>query len=667
MSGLEQAFAEAMEASGLPCPIVPIADGGIHRFAPVGDDRRSNHAWYVLYGDGIPAGSFGSWRTGQSEKWCARDVETLTKAEQAEHRRRMVEVKAERDRARLEAQVLASERAQAIWADAKSADPEHPYLVKKGIQPHGLRQVELTLLVPVRDGEGRLWNLQRIQPNGVKRFLPEARVTGLYTSIGKRTGTICIAEGFATAASIHQATGWTVAAAFTCHNLETVTKGLREKYPEANLVLAADNDQFTDDNPGVATATESAKAVRAGLAIPTFADTSDHPTDFNDLHRLEGLEVVREQLNEGKVEDAIEHQPPVAYRRLADIEAEPIRWLWPGRVARGKVVVIAGNPGLGKSQVTISMAATVSTGGSWPVDHSRCEKGSAIFITCEDDPADTIRPRLEAAGADLERVYILDAVRHYDTEGGSIERTFNLKDHLAHLERMLDEVGDVVLVVIDPVSAYLGATDSHKNADVRALLAPLSEMAARRGVAIVMVSHLNKGGGSDALARFTGSFAFVAAARGAFVVSRDPEDSERRLFIPAKNNIGKDNSGLSFKVESHTLCNGIETSRVVWGADPVTVSADEALAQSTDPGERSATDEAIEWLQEELKLGPKAVSVVQQEARKVGVSDKALRRARERLGVKPKKREFSGGWEWRLPVQDAPQGAQDAQVSRPQN
>jgi len=208
-----------------------------------------------------------------------------------------------------------------------------------------------------------------------------------------------------------------------------------------------------------------------------------------------------------------ESDGPIIYRRASEIQARPIRWLWRGRIARGKVSLLAGNPGLGKSQIAASMAAIVTTAGLWPVDRSRCDQGKVIILSAEDDPADTIRPRLEVAGADLSRVFILDAVMEVNRQGVALQKTLNLASDLPNLESLITKIGDVALIVIDPLTAYLGGTDSYKNAEVRGLLAPLSDLAARHGVAIVCVSHLSKSGANEALMRIMGSLAFVAAAR----------------------------------------------------------------------------------------------------------------------------------------------------------
>ena len=344
----------------------------------------------------------------------------------------------------------------------------------------------------------------------------------------------------------------------------------------------------------------------------------------------------------------------VAFRRLSDVEARPVRWLWPGRIARGKVTVIAGHPGLGKSQITASMAAIVTTGGRWPVDRTQAEIGNVVMLSAEDDAADTIRPRLEAAGADIGRVYLLDAIRDMDGEGRPIERGFNLVTDLERLGDLLDQIGDVAAVVIDPISAYLGGADSHKNAEIRALLAPLAKLAECHQVAVLCVSHLNKGGGSEALSRVTGSLAFVAAARAVYIVAKDQESERRRLFLPAKNNVGNDTSGLAFCIESVAL-GPIETSRVSWEAEPVTISADEVLTPEGHE-ERTERREAEDWLRDILADGPLAAKTIQQQAKDAGLAWITVRRAKDRLGIKPVKTRFDGGWEWALP-----EDAQDAQ------
>lgn len=345
---------------------------------------------------------------------------------------------------------------------------------------------------------------------------------------------------------------------------------------------------------------------------------------------------------------------PMVSRRLADVKAEPVRWLWPGRIARGKVTVLAGDPGLGKSQLTASLAAIVTTGGKWPDSETPAEVGAVAFLNAEDDAADTLKPRLIAAGADLRLCHVLDAVRATDRDGLPIQRGFDLSRDVSVLAEKLARIGSVRLLVIDPISAYLGAVDSHRNAEVRALLAPLSAMAAGLGVAVLAVSHLNKSGSADALSRVTGSLAFVAAARAAWIVAKDPQDPARRLFVAAKNNLGPDGAGLSFCIRPVTIDGDIGTSRIAWHAEPVTMTANEALAAvgaRGGLGTELRTPEAEDWLLDALAAGPVATEDLRRRARADGLAWRTVERARSALKLKARRCRFGAGglWAWELP------------------
>jgi hypothetical protein len=284
--------------------------------------------------------------------------------------------------------------------------------------------------------------------------------------------------------------------------------------------------------------------------------------------------------------------PVLICRPASQIQPEAIRWLWPQRIALGKTSLLAGPPGLGKSQVTIYLAAITSKGGTWPTGEA-CAAGDVLIFSAEDDPADTIRPRLEACGANLDRIHIVEAVTH--NQG---ERTFNLKRDLGALAAKLKTTPDAKLVIIDPISSYLGGVDSHNNVDVRAVLAPLAKLAADHGVAVVCVTHLNKGTSDDPLTRVIGSTAFGAAVRTAFLTTPDKANPDRRLFLPIKSNISRNCDGLAFRVEAHVLPSSIATSRVAWEAGSVKMTASEALSPST----QDEIDEAKEVAEACLKV-----------------------------------------------------------------
>ena len=353
--------------------------------------------------------------------------------------------------------------------------------------------------------------------------------------------------------------------------------------------------------------------------------------------------------------------PTLISQCAADITPEPVEWLWPGRVAIGKQTLIAGEPGLGKSQIAIAMAAAVTTGGDWPCGEGHAPLGNVIVLQAEDGLADTVVPRLIAAGADLERVRLITAV--VDPNG---RRGLNLQGDLTTLEEEIARVGDVRLVIIDPISSYLGPkVDSHVNAAVRAVLEPVGEMADRLRLAIVSNTHFTKGGGIKAINRFIGSIAFVAAARTAFVVTNDAEDEDRRLFLPVKNNLAPRGKGLAFRLEQRLVGDagkGIVASSVAWESEPTTISADQALqAADEQAGGRSVAAEAEQLLREILADGPVPAADVKREALNAGLSWPTVRRAQARLGIQPTRIAESGDglggrgrWYWSLPAQPAP-------------
>ena len=290
-------------------------------------------------------------------------------------------------------------------------------------------------------------------------------------------------------------------------------------------------------------------------------------------------------------------------RCASEIAPERVDWLWPGRIARGKHTCFAGEPGTGKSQLATDIEARITMGAEWPCGEGRAPQGSIIILSAEDGEADTIVPRLLAAGADLGRVHIsvhiISAVRIEDKG----RRSFNLRADLDLLERKIVELGDVGLIRIDPISSYLGKTDSHNNAEVRGVLEPIAEMAERMRIAILSITHFSKTGAASttkALHRFIGSIAFVGAPRAAFAVIEDSSDTERRLLLHAKNNLAAPPQGLAFRLKQTLvgdLGKGIVASRVEWEQEPA-LAAEAAGAADTSSGV-----EAENFLQQLLAEG----------------------------------------------------------------
>lgn len=335
--------------------------------------------------------------------------------------------------------------------------------------------------------------------------------------------------------------------------------------------------------------------------------------------------------------------------RASDVKPQPIRWLWSGKIALGKPTLIAGDPGLGKSMLTVNLAAHVSTGRDWPAGGGTCPQGDVLFVSAEDDPADTIRPRLDAVGADPRRVHIVGGVESLNRDGDPETRLLSLRRDLEPIREAALALPQCRLIVVDPVSAYLDGADSHNNAEVRGVIAPLSELASSIGAAIIFVTHLNKGTGGSALYRATGSLAFVAAARAAFLVTRDKSDQNRRLFLPLKNNLGPDASGMAYRIEE---VDGVP--RVAWEKEIVLISADDALGRDDDQDDHESTlaEDAAEWLCDVLANGPVPSDDVKKHAKGAGYSWATVRRAQASLGIKPRRHSAEGEppcWRWALP------------------
>ena len=262
------AFQTVMAESGLVIHDPIIADGRLHRFHVKGDKPGTKNGWYCLFLDGVPSGVFGSWKFGIKGAWCAKTQQDMNPAERAEQKRRM---DATREAREIEDQFIKKcvrEKALLLWEISSTASDSHLYLAKKGVKNHGLRESRGALVIPLRDSAGILHSLQFIDGDGNKRFLSGGRKKGCYFCIGKPAEIICIAEGYATAASIHEATGHAVAVAFDAGNLLAVAQTLRTKFPKAKILLCADNDLNTPGNPGLTKANEAAAAVAGFVVVP---------------------------------------------------------------------------------------------------------------------------------------------------------------------------------------------------------------------------------------------------------------------------------------------------------------------------------------------------------------------------------------------------------------
>ena len=313
----------------------------------------------------------------------------------------------------------------------------------------------------------------------------------------------------------------------------------------------------------------------------------------------------------------------------ASIKPVAIRWLWPGWLAKGKLHILAGAGGTGKTTLLLSLIATITTGGRWP-DGSRCsEPGNALIWSSEDDLSDTLVPRLTAAGADRSRVHFIKC--RVNAQGET--DPFDPANDIALLRATASEIGGVSLLMLDPiVSAVKG--DMHKANDVRRALQGVVDFAEQNLCAVVGISHFAKGGaGSSPADRVIGSQAFSALARTVLVAAKE-ERSDMRVLARAKSNIGTDEGGVSYTIEPCDIEDGIETTRVRWG-DVIEGSARDILgdAEACDEERLDDSDNPAEALRRILSAGP----LTGKEAKNLmvgnGYTQKQIRNARENLSV----------------------------------
>ena len=275
-------FRDALQSIYGVLDFLPVPDGAIHRFHVPGDKSGTLNGWYTLFADGIASGAFGSWKAGGTSTWCSREPTDHREAELV--RQRIEQARRQREAEQQRRQLKAANLAQRWWRDACRADPDHAYLIAKGVRPHGLRQRGDELLVPLYAG-GVLVNLQRIALDGSKRFLFGGRIKSAYSPLGRITPgkPLCICEGWATAATLHES-GYTMAAAMNAGNLKPVALALRAEYHTTEIIIAGDDDRLTDGNPGRAAANAAATACGGLVTFPEWpADAPDDLSDFNDL------------------------------------------------------------------------------------------------------------------------------------------------------------------------------------------------------------------------------------------------------------------------------------------------------------------------------------------------------------------------------------------------
>jgi len=415
-------FLDAIQSAGISPPVNVTPDGTLHRFHIEGDKPRTINGWYVLHDDPL-AGSFGCWKRGVKETWSSKTYKTLTADEKARYRANMEVQKQQRKAEQAKIRAQCREQSKAIWQQAKPAQEDHPYLVRKKVKPHGLKEHKGSLVVQVRSSKGKLHGLQFIAPekdkNGRDKFFKSGtKKTGHYHSIGgKPKAVLYLAEGYATAATIHEATGEPVAVCFDAGNLKPVAEVLRKKLSsKIQLVICADHDKHTEGNPGLTKATEAARAIGGVLAVPEFGGNNTG-TDFNDLSAVAGHEEVKRQIEAAqsvlhesvqKIEpEQEEFEKKQSGINVVDLESFlemrfPPRetLLSPWLPAQGLCMVYAPR-GVGKTHFSLGIGYVVASGGTflqWEAEKPR----GVLFIDGE-MPGNVLQERLSAIAVSNEK------------------------------------------------------------------------------------------------------------------------------------------------------------------------------------------------------------------------------------------------------------------------
>jgi len=340
--------------------------------------------------------------------------------------------------------------------------------------------------------------------------------------------------------------------------------------------------------------------------------------------------------------------PSPGFCAVSEIAAHSLEWLWPQRLPKGKLAILEGDPGLGKSLLALDLCARLSTGRPWPDDAAAAAPAACVYLNGEDGEADTLRPRLLALGADPARVFVRDR----DEDG--LPLPLSLPDQTDALARVVIQCG-ARLVVIDPVMAFFGpSVNPSSNQSIRRALDPLVALAAAQGCTILLIRHLNKRGGDHALYRGLGAIGLVGVCRSAWLVAEDPEDGRRRVLAQVKNNLAVPQPSLAFEV---VPAEG-GAPALNW-LGPLPLTADDLLTQGRRRGrQRRERGNAFAFLAQLLAAGPLPVREVWERATQEGLSRATLRRAKGELEIRSQMVTVDGKRVsyWLLPTQQAPAG-----------
>lgn len=494
-------FQDALAKEGYGTPDIE-PDGIIHRFAIPDDKAKAKSGWYVFYAEGdIPAGAFGNWKEGNSISWCSRASYEMTAAEHESFRRQMEHAKFVRDQRKGEDQIAAAHKAWKIYQQLPEAPADHPYLVKKGVTPMGgmrlLRDGRLAL--PLWDKDATFWGMQRIDDKGEKLFGKDVKVSGNFTLIDGDRSTVFVAEGYATGASIHMATGQAVMVAFNAGNLSDVVAATKQVFAGSTIIIAADDDKWTKKpngqptNPGQEKAHAAAQEHGVQVVSPDFRDLSTRPTDFNDLHKLEGVEEIRKQLQ------------PAAFSIITMSDIMQMEFIdnpiIDGLLDERENLMVIGPSNVGKSLFSMHLALALAmprgpgidlNGPPMLFDRFAIRDPRRVLFLQSENTAKSTKKRLAAI--------LRGRPGSKEALGNILTPTVSGGDcrvHGAINSTWFDQAYKIIrrsradVVFIDPLVSFHD-TDENENAKMRAALDRFNDLIQATGAAQVIIHHTGK-------------------------------------------------------------------------------------------------------------------------------------------------------------------------------
>jgi phage/plasmid primase-like uncharacterized protein len=474
-------------------------DGKIHRFKPEGDSSESG--WYVLFGDGDRiGGSFGCWRRQITQNWSQSNGAKMDPRELASARQKWRQADILRTQEEAERHQRMGQKAVDLISHLRPVGRDHLYLETKRVSSYGklLETEDGDLLLPLQDAAGKVWSHQTIDALGSKLFMPGGRVQGCFYSLcDRQDGPLIICEGYATGATIHEATGWAVACAMNCGNLLEVSKSLRAQQPNRVIIIAADNDRFTkDQNPGLEKGKAAAVASKSLLAVPQFKTETPTGTDYNDLANSEGIAAVTTSL---EAVAGMGIGTRISIKQLLEFipDEDPQCVIGNRYLCKGGSLVIVGQTHVGKSSFGLQMAITLALGGDFfGIAANPVKPLKILFIQAENDIGDM---------AEMFQGILLGTGQMTHSKEHNLVLAQNLKKnlilvrdqvhtgaHFASACRKLVQVHQPDMVFFDPLLSFYGDDINDQQAAGDFLRGQLNPISEETGIIWVAMHHTGK-------------------------------------------------------------------------------------------------------------------------------------------------------------------------------